>query len=45
MFAFLVAVGALFVAVAVAAAIDPRPRQTNDDDDCVSTINEIALSV
>jgi hypothetical protein len=45
MFAFMVAVVALFVAVAVAAVVDPRVDRADDFDDLSSTTDEIALPV
>ncbi len=43
MFALLIAVGALFLAVAVSAVIDPWPGRTDDLDDA-SIMGGIALS-
>lgn len=43
MFALIIAVGALFLAVVVSAAIDPRPARV-DDDEYLQTINGIALT-
>jgi hypothetical protein len=44
MFALLIAIGALFLAVAVSAAINPPRDQANDDHDGVSTMSRVALS-
>ena len=44
MFALLIAVGALFLAVAVSAVIDPWPVRSDDADDGVPTMDGIALS-
>ena len=43
MFALLIAVGALFLAVAVATAIDPWPGRSDDTDDA-TIMDGIALS-
>jgi hypothetical protein len=45
MFALLIAFGALFLAVAVAAVIDPRADRDNGFDDLSPTTDEIALPV
>jgi hypothetical protein len=42
MFALLIAVGALFLAVVVSAVIDPRPDRADDVDDCSPTMDGIA---
>ena len=44
MFALLIAVGALFLAVAVSAAIDPWPARVDDADDGVPTMDGIVLA-
>jgi hypothetical protein len=43
MFALVIAIGALFLAVAISAAIDPWPGRTDDADDGVPTVGGIAL--
>ncbi len=45
MFALLIAIGALFLAVVVSAAIDPWPGLVDDDDDGSLAMGAIALSV
>jgi hypothetical protein len=45
MFALLIAFGSLFLAVAVAAVIDPRVDRDNGFDDLSPTTDEIALPV
>ena len=45
MFALLIAFGALFLAVAVAAAIDPRVDRADHGDDLAPTMDEITLCV
>jgi hypothetical protein len=42
MFALLIAVGALFLAVAISAAIDPWQSGSDDADDGVPTVGGIA---
>ena len=45
MFAFVVAVVVVFVAVAAAAVVDPRVDQADRTDDLSPTTDEIALPV
>ena len=45
MFALLVAIGALFLAVAVSAVVDPWPGAANQDDDGQSSMDGIWLAL
>jgi hypothetical protein len=45
MFALLIAFGALFLAVAIAAVIDPRVDRADDVDDLSPTTGGVALPV
>jgi len=45
MFAFAIAAGAVFVAVVIAAVIDPRVGRADDFDDLSPTTGETALPV
>ena len=44
MFALVIAVAALFLAVVVSAAIDPRPARADYDDEHLQTTSGIALT-
>jgi hypothetical protein len=45
MFAFMIAAGAVFVAVVIAAVIDPRVDRADDFDELAPTTDEAALPV
>lgn len=45
MFALLVAIGALFLAVAISAAVDPWPDQAKEDDSGQSSMDGIWLAL